>query len=56
MRPRSLDPFYIVTYYIKMGQDFLDIQYISRVVEDNAKLGFLNRRFGVPLIDGGTVR
>jgi len=27
-----------------------------RVVEDNAKLGFLNRRFGVPLIDGGTVR
>lgn len=27
-----------------------------RVVEENAKLGFLNRRFGVPLIDGGTVR
>lgn len=27
-----------------------------RVVEDNSKLGFLNRRFGVPLIDGGTVR
>jgi len=27
-----------------------------RVVEDNCKLGFLNRRFGVPLIDGGTVR
>jgi len=27
-----------------------------RVVEENTKLGFLNRRFGVPLIDGGTVR
>jgi len=27
-----------------------------RVLEDNSKLGFLNRRFGVPLIDGGTVR
>jgi len=27
-----------------------------RVVEENSKLGFLNRRFGVPLIDGGTVR
>ena len=24
-----LDPFYIVRYYIKMGQDFLDIQYAS---------------------------
>ena len=28
----------------------------GRVVEENSKLGFLNRRFGVPLIDGGTVR
>jgi hypothetical protein len=28
----------------------------SRVVEENSKLGFLNRRFGVPLIDGATVR
>ena len=28
----------------------------DRVVEENSKLGFLNRRFGVPLIDGGTVR
>ena len=27
-----------------------------RVVEDDAILGFFNRRFGVPLIDGGTVR
>jgi len=27
-----------------------------RVVEEGARLGFLNRRFGVPLIDGGTVR
>lgn len=27
-----------------------------RVVEENSKLGFLNRRFGVPLIDGATVR
>jgi len=27
-----------------------------RVVEENSKMGFLNRRFGVPLIDGGTVR
>jgi enoyl-CoA hydratase len=27
-----------------------------RVVEEGASMGFLNRRFGVPLIDGGTVR
>lgn len=27
-----------------------------RVMEDSAVLGFLNRRFGMPLIDGGTVR
>ena len=27
-----------------------------RVVEDTSKMGFLNRRFGVPLIDGATVR
>ena len=27
-----------------------------RVVEENARLGVLCRRFGVPLIDGGTVR
>ena len=25
-------------------------------MEENSKLGFLNRRFGVPLIDGATVR
>ncbi len=27
-----------------------------RVAEDTARLGVLCRRFGVPLIDGGTVR
>jgi len=27
-----------------------------RVVEESSKMGFLNRRFGVPLIDGGSVR
>jgi len=27
-----------------------------RVMEESAKTGFLNRRFGVPLIDGGSVR
>ena len=27
-----------------------------RVMEETAKIGFLNRRFGVPLIDGGSVR
>ena len=27
-----------------------------RVMEENAVLGFFNRRWGVPLIDGGTVR
>lgn len=27
-----------------------------RVIEDNAILGFFNRRFGIPLMDGGTVR
>jgi len=27
-----------------------------RVVEKSAVLGFFNRRFGVPLIDGGTIR
>ncbi len=27
-----------------------------RVMEDDAIMGFYNRRFGVPLVDGGTVR
>ena len=27
-----------------------------RVMEESAKTGVLNRRFGVPLIDGGSVR
>lgn len=27
-----------------------------RVIEDDAILGFFNRRFGIPLMDGGTVR
>ena len=36
---------------------FLTRRFICfRVVEENSKLGFLNRRFGVPLIDGATVR
>ena len=26
--PRSLDPFYIVSYIMRKGQDFLDIQYV----------------------------
>ena len=28
--PGSSDPFYIITYYIKVGYYFLDIQYICR--------------------------
>lgn len=27
-----------------------------RVVEDTAVMGFLNRRFGIPILCGGTVR
>lgn len=27
-----------------------------RVIEDDACLGFFNRRFGIPIIDGGTIR
>lgn len=27
-----------------------------RVVEEDASMGFFNRRFGVPLMDAGTVR
>ncbi|CAK9820753.1 3-hydroxypropionyl-coenzyme A dehydratase [Anthophora plagiata] len=27
-----------------------------RIIEENAKLGFLNRRFGIPILCGGTVR
>jgi len=27
-----------------------------RIVEENAVMGFFNRRWGIPLIDGGTVR
>lgn len=27
-----------------------------RVIEEDAFLGFFNRRFGIPLMDGGTVR
>ena len=40
---------------VRLGH-LLAIENICRVVEENSKLGFLNRRFGVPLIDGGTVR
>lgn len=27
-----------------------------RVIEDTAMMGFLNRRFGIPILCGGTVR
>lgn len=27
-----------------------------RIVEETAVLGFLNRRFGIPILSGGTVR
>ena len=30
--PSSLDPFYIVTYYNKMGREFLDIQYRGNLI------------------------
>ena len=45
-----------VNGYCVAGGLELAIMCDLRVVEDNSKLGFLNRRFGVPLIDGGTVR
>lgn len=45
-----------VNGYCVAGGLELAIMCDLRVVEENSKLGFLNRRFGVPLIDGGTVR
>jgi len=45
-----------VNGYCVAGGLELAIMCDMRVVEENSKLGFLNRRFGVPLIDGGTVR
>lgn len=27
-----------------------------RVIEDTAMVGFLNRRFGIPILNGGTIR
>jgi len=45
-----------VTGYCVAGGLELALMCDLRVVEENCKLGFLNRRFGVPLIDGGTVR
>jgi len=45
-----------VNGYCVAGGLELAIMCDLRVVEENSKLGFLNRRFGVPLIDGATVR
>jgi len=45
-----------VNGYCVAGGLELAIMCDLRVVEENSKMGFLNRRFGVPLIDGGTVR
>ena len=45
-----------VNGYCVAGGLELAIMCDIRVVEENSKLGFLNRRFGVPLIDGATVR
>merc|ERR1719278_1237369 len=46
----------IMFRYCVAGGLELAIMCDLRVVEENSKMGFLNRRFGVPLIDGGTVR
>merc|ERR1719150_1705203 len=45
-----------VNGYCVAGGLELAIMCDLRVVEDTSKMGFLNRRFGVPLIDGATVR
>ena len=45
-----------ISGYCVAGGLELAIMCDLRVVEENSKLGFLNRRFGVPLIDGATVR
>jgi hypothetical protein len=43
-------------YRSTINQPSYTIFFPFRVAEENSKLGFLNRRFGVPLIDGATVR
>lgn len=45
-----------ITGYCVAGGLELALMCDLRVMEENAVLGFYNRRFGVPLIDGGTVR
>ena len=45
-----------VNGYCVAGGLELAVMCDMRVVEENCKMGFLNRRFGVPLIDGATVR
>ncbi|XP_321371.4 putative enoyl-CoA hydratase/isomerase YngF [Anopheles gambiae] len=45
-----------ITGYCVAGGLELALMCDLRVMEENAVLGFFNRRFGVPLIDGGTVR
>ncbi|XP_052889537.1 short-chain-enoyl-CoA hydratase-like [Anopheles moucheti] len=45
-----------ITGYCVAGGLELALMCDLRVMEENAMLGFYNRRFGVPLIDGGTVR
>lgn len=42
-------------YVIGVGLE-LALMCDLRVTEDNAVLGFLNRRFGIPILSGGTVR
>jgi len=45
-----------ITGYCVAGGLELALMCDLRVMEETAKVGFLNRRFGVPLIDGGSVR
>jgi len=45
-----------ITGYCVAGGLELALMCDMRVMEETAKIGFLNRRFGVPLIDGGSVR
>jgi len=45
-----------ITGYCVAGGLELALMCDLRVMEENAKMGVLNRRFGVPLIDGGSVR
>ncbi|XP_049277700.1 short-chain-enoyl-CoA hydratase-like [Anopheles funestus] len=45
-----------ITGYCVAGGLELALMCDLRVMEENSVLGFYNRRFGVPLVDGGTVR